>query len=160
MKEAHFSNFVFYLPSSASYFDVNWKLCLYRDIRSTYRIQRPSGLRRGSVANRSLVLRVRILPGYWISVSCVCCVLSGRCLCDELIACPEESECGLSEYDLEALTMRRPGSIRAAEPLGGGGGGGGGGYSRTPLIRFNWDDELPDMQKIRIIGFFFENRLH
>jgi len=32
-------------------------------------------------------------------------------------------------------------------------------HSRTPLIRINWDDEDPDMQKIRITGFFFENVL-
>jgi hypothetical protein len=31
-------------------------------------------------------------------------------------------------------------------------------YSRTPIIRINWDET--DMQKIRIIGFVFENRLH
>jgi len=33
-------------------------------------------------------------------------------------------------------------------------------YSRTPLIRINWDDKHPGLQKIRIIGFFFEYRLH
>jgi hypothetical protein len=27
-------------------------------------------------------------------------------------------------------------------------------YSVPPLIRINWDDESPDMQKNRIIGFF------
>jgi hypothetical protein len=30
-------------------------------------------------------------PGAWMSVSCECCVLSGRGLCDELVARPEES---------------------------------------------------------------------
>jgi hypothetical protein len=34
---------------------------------------------------------VRIPPGAWMSVSCECCVLSGRGLCDELITRPEES---------------------------------------------------------------------
>jgi hypothetical protein len=29
--------------------------------------------------------------GVWIFVCCVCCVLSGRGLCDELITPPEES---------------------------------------------------------------------
>jgi hypothetical protein len=29
--------------------------------------------------------------GAWMSVSCECCVLSGRSLCDELITRPEES---------------------------------------------------------------------
>jgi len=38
--------------------------------------------------------------------------------------------------------------------------------SRTPLLWINWEDEIsgyaehPDMQNIRIIGFFFENKLH
>jgi len=34
---------------------------------------------------------VRIPPGSWMSVSCECCVLSGRGLCIGLITCPEES---------------------------------------------------------------------
>jgi hypothetical protein len=29
-------------------------------------------------------------------------------------------------------------------------------YSRTPLIRINWDESHTDMQKIRIMWFFFE----
>ena len=29
--------------------------------------------------------------GVWISVSCECCVLSGRGLCDGPIICPDES---------------------------------------------------------------------
>jgi hypothetical protein len=37
---------------------------------------------------RLLRLWVQILPGTWMSV---CCVLSGRGLCDELITRPEES---------------------------------------------------------------------
>ena len=37
-----------------------------------------------------LGLRVRILPGAWMYVPCVCCVLSGRVLCDELITHQEE----------------------------------------------------------------------
>ena len=32
--------------------------------------------------------------------------------------------------------------------------------SRTPFIRIIWDGKLPDTQKIRLTGFFFENRLH
>jgi hypothetical protein len=55
------------------------------------RSQWPRGLWRGSAAVRLLVLWFRILPGVWISVSCECCVLSGRGLCDELITRPEES---------------------------------------------------------------------
>jgi hypothetical protein len=33
-------------------------------------------------------------------------------------------------------------------------------YSITLIIRINWTAGRPYMQKIRIIGFFFENRLH
>jgi coenzyme F420-reducing hydrogenase gamma subunit len=45
-----------------------------------------------------------------MSVSCECCVLSGRGLCVGLITRPEESyrvRC-VSECDREASTMRRP----------------------------------------------------
>ena len=55
------------------------------------RSQWPRGLRRGSAAARLLGLWVRIPPGAWMSVSCECCVLSGRGLCVGLITRPEES---------------------------------------------------------------------
>ena len=42
------------------------------------------------MAARLLGLRVPVPPGAWISVSCECCGLSGRGLCVELIAHPEE----------------------------------------------------------------------
>jgi len=42
------------------------------------------------VSARLLKLWVRIPPGAWMSVSCECCVLSGRGLCDELITRPEK----------------------------------------------------------------------
>jgi hypothetical protein len=45
----------------------------------------------GSAAARLLGLWVRIPPGAWMSVSCECCVLSDRVLCDGLITRPEES---------------------------------------------------------------------
>jgi hypothetical protein len=57
----------------------------------TSRSQWPCGLRRGSAPDRLLGLWVRISPGAWMSVSCECCVLSDRGLCDELVPCPEES---------------------------------------------------------------------
>ena len=53
--------------------------------------QWPRGLRRRSATAHLLRLWVRILPGAWIYVCCGCCVLSGRGLCDGLIARPEES---------------------------------------------------------------------
>jgi hypothetical protein len=52
------------------------------------------------VAARSMAwVYDRSLPGdvgsnpiaAWMSLCCECCVLSGRCTCDELITCSEES---------------------------------------------------------------------
>ena len=45
-----------------------------------------------------------------MSVSCECCVLSGRGLCDGLITRPEESYrlCCVVECDLETSRTRRP----------------------------------------------------
>jgi len=74
------------------------------------RSQWPRGLRRRSAATRLLRLGVRIPPGAWMAVSCGCCVLSGRGLCDELITRPEESYrmwC-VVVCDLETSLMRRP----------------------------------------------------
>jgi len=51
------------------------------------RSQWSRGLRRRSAAARLLRSWVRIPPGQWMFV---CCVLSGRGLCDELITRPEE----------------------------------------------------------------------
>jgi hypothetical protein len=65
------------------------KIC--RAINSVGRSQWPCGLRRWSAAARLLGLWVRIPPGAWMSVSCECCVLSGRGLFDELVPRPEES---------------------------------------------------------------------
>ena len=46
---------------------------------------------RGSAAARLLGLRFRVSPEAWISVSCHCCVLSGRGLYHRPISSPEES---------------------------------------------------------------------
>jgi len=51
----------------------------------------PRGLRRGSAAACLLGLWVRIPPESWMSVSCECCVLSGRSLCDGPTPRPEDS---------------------------------------------------------------------
>jgi len=53
--------------------------------------QWPRGLRRRTTAARLLRSWVRIPSGTRMFVCCECCVLSGRGLCDELIARPEES---------------------------------------------------------------------
>jgi hypothetical protein len=58
---------------------------------STCRSWWPCGLKRGSAAARLLGLRVWVPQGSWMSVSCECCVLSGRGLCGGLITRPEES---------------------------------------------------------------------
>jgi len=52
----------------------------------------------------------KIPPGAWTFVSCECCVLSGRGLCDNLITRPEESyqTCCVVVCDLETSWMRRP----------------------------------------------------
>jgi hypothetical protein len=47
------------------------------------------GLRRRSTAARLLRSWVRIPPGAWMFVCCVCCVLSGGGLFDELITHPD-----------------------------------------------------------------------
>ena len=63
-----------------------------------------------SAADRWLGLWVRITPGAWMSVSCKCCVLSGRGLCVGLITRPEESYrlwC-VVVCDLETSKKRRP----------------------------------------------------
>ena len=64
-------------------------LILYKSFR--FRSQWPRGLRRWSATARLLRLWVRIPPGAWMSVSCECCVLSDRGLCDEPVTRPEES---------------------------------------------------------------------
>jgi hypothetical protein len=53
---------------------------------------------------------VRIPPLAWIFVCCECRVLSGRCLCDELITRPEEScrLCCVVVCDLETSRIGAP----------------------------------------------------
>jgi len=58
-------------------------LCSTNNCSSTLYNQQPKDRLQG--------LRVRIPPGAWLSVSCECCVLSGRGLCDGLLSRPEES---------------------------------------------------------------------
>ena len=91
--------------------------CVYRAfcmhlqcITNKCRSQWPRGLRSGSAAARLLGLWVQIPPGAWMSVSCECCVLSGRGLCDRLITRPEESYrlWFVVVCDLETSWMRRP----------------------------------------------------
>jgi len=57
-----------------------------RDVWKYYsgkdRSQWPRGLRHRSAVSRLLGLRVRIVPGAWLSLSCDYCVSSGRDLSD------------------------------------------------------------------------------
>jgi hypothetical protein len=66
-------------------------ITVYIDCGMLCTSQWPRVLRRGPAAVRLLGLQVRIPPGAWMSVSCECCVLSGRGLCVGLITRPEES---------------------------------------------------------------------
>jgi hypothetical protein len=61
---------------------------LWPCIHALSRFQWPRGLMCRSAAARLLRLWVRIPPGAWMFL---CCVLSGRGLCDDLIIHPEES---------------------------------------------------------------------
>ena len=74
------------------------------------RSQWPRGLWRRSAAARLLRSWVRIPPGAWMFVCCVCRVLSGRGLCDELITRPEESYrlCCVVVCDLETSRIGAP----------------------------------------------------
>jgi hypothetical protein len=62
----------------------------------------------------------KIPPRAWMSVSCKCCVMSGRGLCDGLITRPEESYrmwCVSNVCDHETSTKRGgPGPYRAVQP--------------------------------------------
>jgi hypothetical protein len=68
----------------------SWSAGNITDSIPTRRFWWPYCLMCGFAAARLLGLRVRIPVRAWMSVSCVCCVMSGRGLCDELIILPEE----------------------------------------------------------------------
>jgi len=85
---------------------VTWSLNHSLPNFSILKILVPIPVAAWSAATRLLTLWVRIPPGAWM---CVCCVLSGRGLCDELITRPESYRlwCFIA-CDLEASWMRRP----------------------------------------------------
>jgi hypothetical protein len=74
-----------------------WELIHYTLIKITRirsalgRFHWPRGLRCGFAVARLLGMRFRILTEAWLSVSCECCVLSGRGLCFWLITLSEYS---------------------------------------------------------------------
>ena len=65
-----------------------YMVCYWSSIRWS---QLPRSLRRRCAAAHLLRSWVRIPPGAWMLVCCVCFVLSSRGLCDKLITRPEES---------------------------------------------------------------------
>jgi hypothetical protein len=90
-----------------------WQLIIYYWLPNC-RSQWPRRLRSRSAAARLLRFWVRIPLGSWISISCECCVLSGRGFCDELITRPDESYWPwfVVVCDLETSWMRKPWSTR------------------------------------------------
>jgi hypothetical protein len=76
---------VYFLQTNQNYWNMMSVICT--DSRSQW----PCGLRCRSMAAWLLWSQVRIPPGAWKFVCCVCCVLSGRGLCNGLITHPEES---------------------------------------------------------------------
>jgi hypothetical protein len=76
----------------------------------SYILQKPVPVAARSTAARLLRSWVRIPPGALMFVCCVCCVLSGRGLCDELITRLEESYrlCHIVVGDQETSWTRRP----------------------------------------------------
>ena len=77
---------LFVLFEVYAYVGINYCPCIIVVSRSQW----PRGLRCSSESARLLRLRVRILPGAWMSVSKECCMLSGRGPCFEMIIRPEE----------------------------------------------------------------------
>jgi hypothetical protein len=73
------------------------------------------------VCGRSLAGIAGSNPAGSMYVSCECCVLWRRGLCNgRSIVQRSPTECAVSEYDLEAATIRRSWPTRAVEPWGGG----------------------------------------
>jgi hypothetical protein len=75
------------------FFPINYYAAnnIYPSIGHHRRSQWPRGIRHRSTAARLLRSGVRIPLGVWKFVCCVCCVLSGTGLCNELTTRPEES---------------------------------------------------------------------
>jgi hypothetical protein len=88
---AFLSFYMCYTPRPSHHLWLDHPNNIWRRLQIVSRSRWPRGLRRWSAAVLLLGLRVRIPPEAWMSISCGCCVLSGRGLCVGLITCPEES---------------------------------------------------------------------
>ena len=101
---------------------------LLRPLQGRRRSSTPSGLWRRLAAARLLRLRVRIPPEAYMPVSCECCVLSARVVCDEPIPrseYPYQLWC-VTVCDLETSYIRKPWPALGCYARGGGGGKTGG----------------------------------
>jgi hypothetical protein len=85
-----FSNFSNAPETCSSIMTVSYCVRILQDINVPSWSQWPRNLSFGSAAARLLGLRIRIPLGEWMSVSCVCCLLSGRGLCVGLTTIPED----------------------------------------------------------------------
>jgi hypothetical protein len=91
LQQARFQNWLVLLLLLAGILTDYWELRMCIDWDSYFGVcistlcqsQWTSCLRRGSVATLLLGLRVRIPLVAWMFVSCECCVLSSRYLCEE-----------------------------------------------------------------------------
>jgi len=72
--------------------------------------------RRGSATTCFLGLWVRISPGTWMSFSCgcLCCLVEVSAKGWSLVQ-RSPTKCGVSEFDLETSTMKRPRPTRAVQ---------------------------------------------
>ena len=91
IQEKQTTLYLIHLSEFVQYFSDRFDEFCYYPIRITCRSLWPCAKSRRCAAAYLLGLRFRIPPRAWMSVSCECCVLSGRCLCDGPITCPEES---------------------------------------------------------------------
>jgi hypothetical protein len=98
------------------------KSCLHAGTGYNCRSQRQRCQRCRSTAVRLLGLRVRIPPGAWMCLSCECCVLPGRCLCDwpifrpgilpSLYASPRMIKCNNNPLHLRVGRKKSPNKER------------------------------------------------
>jgi hypothetical protein len=112
-------NFWCVLPQSfLGIYDLVGNKYIMKLIQIKRRSQWPLGLRRGYTAARLLRSWVQIPSVAWMFVCCVCCVSSGRGVCDELsLVRRSPTDCGASLCAIKKLRERRSHSPRwAAEP--------------------------------------------
>ena len=124
-QDAFLQRFTHILNRMSKWFQANWLILNPTETQvlkfTSGKLPNLRGLRHRSAAACLLGLWVRIPPGAWMTVSCECCVLLGRGLCDRLITHPEESyrQWWVVKCDLETSRMRRPWPTGGAGCCGG-----------------------------------------